>query len=312
MKTVCDTALILNRIKSTIREQQTVHINSIDVVVCQQTLGMSLMEKYPKIDSTVVISDIRNFTQLFEIFQKSDDPRFIHFIEEYYLLGGKLAQLVAEESNEFYLKSAGDGILAIFLDESHVRRAYLYGLLLFQLMEIKCLAFNHENNCSVSFGIGIETGYVQKVSCGTASGIPETYLGSVINHAARIEAKTKDFHRTKLIIGEKLYKRLIKQLFEEEYNHLVRRSAELRKNYEEVVAHHNDMNKLNQNLMLFYLFEHSLKGVDLPLPLFRLSPTLADMHKTSFLNVVKQLTSSPQHYQQVISFITENAGNLPD
>jgi len=66
------------------------------------------------------------------------------------------------------------------------------------------------------------------------------------------------------------------------------------------------MNKLNQNLVLFLIFEHSLKGVDQPMPLFRLSPTLADMRKTSFLTVIKRLTFSPEHYQRVISFINEN------
>jgi class 3 adenylate cyclase len=264
------------------------------------------MKSYPKTDSTVVISDIRNFTHLFEIFQKDDDPGFLRFMEEYYSLGGSLAELVSE-GNGFYLKSAGDGILAIFFGEHHARRAYLYGLLLFQLLEIRCSAFNQQHDCTVSFGIGIETGYVQKVSCGVECGTPETYLGSVINIAARLEAKTKDFHRTKLILGEKVYKRLVQKLFTEEYNHLVERSEALRKNYDEVIAHHNEMNKLNQNLMLFYLFEHSLKGVDQPMPLFRLSPTLADMRKTSFLNVIKCLTFSPEHYQRVVLFIEENS-----
>ena len=264
------------------------------------------MKSYPKVDSTVVISDIRNFTHLFEVFQKNDNSGFLRFMEAYYSLGGTLAELVSE-GNEFHLKSAGDSILIIFLGENHTRRAYLYGLLLFQLMEIRCSAFNLEYDCSVSFGIGIETGYVQKVSCGAEPGIAENYLGSVINISARIESKTKDFHRTKLIIGEKVYKRLVQKLFKEEYNQIAERSSDLRKNYDEVIAHHNDMNKLNQNLVLFYIFEHSLKGVDQPMPLFRLSPTLADMRKTSFLTVIKRLTFSPEHYQRVISFIDESA-----
>jgi class 3 adenylate cyclase len=260
------------------------------------------MKTYSKIDSTVVISDIRNFTQLFEIYQKNDDPGFIQFVEEYYALGGTLAQL-ASDGEKFYLKSAGDGILTIFLGEHHVQSSYLYGLLLFQLLEISCDAFNQRADDNVSFGIGIETGYVQKVSCGVESGASENYLGSVINIAARIEAKTKDFHRTKLIIGEKIYKRLVQNLFEAEYDHLVKRSAILRKDYDEIIAHHNDMNRLNQNLMLFYLFEHSLKGVDQPMPLFRLSPTLADLHKTSFFNVIERLSNSATHYQRIIAFI---------
>ncbi len=262
------------------------------------------MEKYPKIDSTVVISDIRNFTHLFEVFQKNDNDDFLRFMEEYYSLGLKLAGLVSEDKS-FYITTAGDGILAFFFEEHHERLAYLYSLLLYQLMEKACFAFNRKHGCEVSFGVGLETGYVQKVSSTVGSEKIETYLGSVINIAARIEGTTKNFDRTKLIIGEKVYRRLVQNLFEEEYKHLVEKSSSLRQDYDEVIKHHNEMNKLNQDLMLFYIFEHNLKGVDMPLPLFRLSPTLADMDKTSFFDVVKKLAGSRESYKTILSFLEE-------
>lgn len=265
------------------------------------------MVNYPKIDSTVAISDIRNFTYLFEIFQKNDNNGFLGFMEEYYSLGLRIAGLVSEE-NSFYITTAGDGILAFFFEEHHERRAYLYSLLLYQVMEKACSAFTRQHGYEISFGIGAETGYVQKVSSATEFGNLETYLGSVINIAARIEATTKNFHRTKLIIGEKLYSRLIQKLFKEEYQCLVENSAALRKNYDEVIEHHNKMNKLNQDMMLFYVFEHNLKGVDLPLPLFRLSPTLADMRKTSFLDVIGKLAVSREKYNKILSFLEEFSG----
>src|SRR5210317_964293 len=115
------------------------------------------MRKYKKIDATVVVADIRNFTLIFESFQKNDDKRFLEFIEQYYLIGLELAELAATDDN-FYLSSSGDGLLIIFFGPQHEYCAYLYGLLLYQVLEKVCADFNEENACHVSFGIGIESG----------------------------------------------------------------------------------------------------------------------------------------------------------
>lgn len=260
------------------------------------------MKGYKKIDSTVVVVDIRNFTLIFEEFQRSNDSQFLEFIEKYYLINLELAELVSD-NNDFYFSSSGDGLLIIFFGCHHEYCAYLYGLLLFQVLEKICLDFNEKNGCNVSFGIGIEAGYVQKVFSKVENREIKTYLGSVINIASRIENATKNFGRTKLIIGECLYHRLIRGLFMEDYNKIVKNNVVFRKNYEEVIQHHNEMNKLNQNLMLFYIFEHTLKGVAIPLRLFRLSPTLADMSKISFYSIVKKLAISPEKLKRVALFL---------
>lgn len=262
------------------------------------------MKKYKKIDATVVVVDIRNFTLIFETFQKNDNRQFLEFIEKYYLIGLELAELASTDNN-FYLSSSGDGLLIIFFGHQHEYCAYLYGLLLFQVLEKTCLDFNEKNDCQVSFGIGIESGYVQEVSSKVGGREVKTYLGSVINIASRIESATKNFGRTKLIIGEHLYHRLIKNLFMEDYNKIVKNNAVFRKNYEEVIQHHNEMNKLNQNLMLFYIFEHNLKGVSTPLRLFRLSPTLADITKVSFFSIVEKLALSTEKLRKVVFFLRE-------
>lgn len=266
------------------------------------------MEKYPKIDATVVVVDIRNFTLIFEWFQKNNSSEFIEFIEKYYSIGLKLAELTSE-SNDFYLSSAGDGLLVIFFGEHHEYCAYLYGLLLYQLMEKFCCDFNEKMNCGVSFGIGIESGHVQKVFSKVGERDVQTYLGSVINIASRIESVTKSFNRTKLIIGECLYLRLIKKLFLEDYNAIAKNNTIFRKSYDELVQHHNEMNKLNQNLMLFHIFEHTLKGVDLPIRLFRLSPTLADIQKDSFCAISEKLARSPERFAKITLFLKQNGLN---
>jgi hypothetical protein len=46
-----------------------------------------------------------------------------------------------------------------------------------------------------------------------------------------------------------------------------------------------------------------LKGVAIPLRLFRLSPTLADMSKISFYSIVKKLAISPEKLKRVALFL---------
>lgn len=267
------------------------------------------MENYPKIDSTVVVIDIRNFTCIFELFQKDNNKGFLQFIEEYYLIGLTLAKLASNEDN-FYLSSSGDGLLAIFFGANHECCGYLYSLVMYELLEFLCTRFNQKNNSIASFGIGIESGYVQRVISQIEDKKIETYLGSVINTASRIESITKNLSRTKLIVGECLYKTLVKKLFSQEYDSIDIKDYSLMRDYEEIVEYHNEMNKLNQNLMLFHIFEYNLRGVETPLRLFRLSPTLANIHKGSFFNLLKKLASCDEKYLKITSFIKQYISDI--
>jgi|GEM_PF-1287033 len=262
------------------------------------------MDKYRRRQSTVLISDIRNFTAVFESFRKQKCGGFLEFMETYYSLGLKLAALVSGR-RDYFINTSGDGILIIFLDRSHQCRGFLCGLLMYQLMESICRDFNKKWGTGVSFGIGLESGAVHRIIGRNLSRQFVTYLGSVINVASRIENTTKHYHRTKMIIGERLYRELVKNLFHAQYEKIVKQSSRRLKNYHEIVNHHNELNKLTQHLMLFYLFEHSLTGVEESIPLFRLSPTLADIKKDSFYQIVRRLSESPQRYQQIRLFLRE-------
>jgi len=52
------------------------------------------------------------------------------------------------------------------------------------------------------------------------------------------------------------------------------------------------MNKYNQELLLSYIFEHRVKGIDNPIPLFRVSPTLADENKEGIKRVINLLANN--------------------
>lgn len=266
------------------------------------------MKNYPKIDATVVVTDIRNFTCIFELFQKNQNKGFLQFIEEYYQIGLTLAEL-SSDNGHFYLSSAGDGLLTIFFGTDHECCGYLYSLVIYELLEFLCAQFNTHYNSNVSFGIGIESGYVQKIVSKVGDKKIETYLGSVINTASRIESVTKNLSRTKLIVGENLYKILVRKLFNEEYDKIDVVDYSIMRNYNEIVEYHNQMNRLNQNLMLFHIFEYNLRGVETPLRLFRLSPTLANINKHSFFDLLKKLAGSREKYLKIFSAIEKY---LPD
>ena len=250
----------------------------------------------PKINATVSVVDMRNFTFIFEDFQKKGDDSFLDFMEEYYTLGARLARLAAFDDH-IYFNTTGDGFLVIFYGDNHEFSGFLYGLLMFRGLEkIFSRLGRHTDAENASFGMGIETGYVQKVS--SKKHDIETFLGSVVNIAARIETATKNYHRTNMIIGNELYTSLVKRFYPDSYRDLAKRGNKLQTDFDEAISFHNEMNKLSQKLMLFYLFEHTLKGVDAAMPLYRLSPTLAS-NQEKFMEVIQLLCLDNKKFELI-------------
>ncbi len=256
------------------------------------------------IEATVAIVDLRNFTQMYEMYQEKNDDTFSLFLKNYFSIGIHFTK-VASFDKHYYVNTTGDGFIVVFYGKNHPLSGYLYGLLLYKALNKICEAFNRHQPENVSYGIGIESGTVQKVNAGNDEFSIKTFLGSVINHAARIEATTKMFHRTRLIIGNILYTNIVKHLYKEAFDNIVKDSHHLRKDYDSIISHHNEINVLNQKLMLFYIFEHNVKGVEDPLPLFRLSPTLASSEKDRYLTVIKKLAITENKYNEIYHEIKE-------
>ncbi len=250
-----------------------------------------------RINATVAIVDIRNFTPVFENFEKQKDDSFIKYMEEYYLTGHRLANLAAFDKKVFF-KTSGDGYIVIFYGKNHERAGYLFGLLLYKTLIQKCKDFNNTHKTKVLFGMGIETGKVIQV---LSDGL-ENFLGSVINVAARIENSTKLFDNTHLIIGHELYIKLIEILYgKAQKEKVVNRSDSYEDiDYKRVIQLHNELNNLSQKLMLFYLFKHHLKGVEEPTPLYRLSPCLTDFDLSkNFSNVIELLCNNSDKFKKI-------------
>jgi hypothetical protein len=215
-------------------------------------------EKY----GTSVITDIRNFTGIFEQFQNDNSEEFINFLENYYMAQSLFANIV---SDDVHLSSTGDGVLTIFLSENSQREGFAFLLLIHRYLTNMCETFTKRNGIETSFGIGADSGSVWDVGKNMEIKL-DTYVGNVINRSSRIEGNTKNFGNTTAAIGNFLYKNLIKDLYPKAFDIM-----EKSKNYDSLLNKHPDIVLLSKELMLFYIFEMELKNMDKPLPIFRLS-----------------------------------------
>ncbi len=245
-----------------------------------------LKQKY---ESSVLVLDIRNFTSNLIYFEQENNNAFIIFIEKIWRTGFALTKIISGD-NSFYNNSTGDGFISIFFGKDHYKNAYLLGIKLYFFLEEICKTFSKEYNRKVSFGIGIESGIVKKITNAKNENINHTYIGNVINKAARIEAETKSHARAFLLIGNKLNNILVKELFNEDYHQLMKSVKDNPNDTDQINKTIDKMNRLNQYLMLSYIFEHNLKGVDSPVPIFRLSPTLAHFKKQLYNELINKLT----------------------
>lgn len=218
-----------------------------------------------KIDSTVIMSDIRNFTGMFERFQNEENDDFILLIEKYYSKHLLFAELVSDD--KIYLNSTGDGILTIFMGKNHHREGYAFFLIMMKVLSKMFDEFSKKYDIETAFGLGIDCGTIWEVSQKQNNKIIRTYLGSVINRASRIEEKTKEFVTNVLISGN-LYVRLMEDLYPE-LNHELEK---FKNNYDTLLASSSDLKfvVMSKRLMMSYIFKMILKGIKEPLPIFRI------------------------------------------
>jgi hypothetical protein len=239
------------------------------------------------VEGTAVFVDVRNFTSnLNNLFS---DDLYLTLIENIYEKGIELGLEFCSEK-DFYINTTGDGFLAIFLGKDNCIDAYFYSLLLHNCLTT--LFVNYFKNKLVIgnyyFGIGLESGEMKNVITKDSSKVINTYLGNVINIAARLEALSKDHTRSPIIFGPCINELLISKIFGESYSEIMNQ-AKKADNTERAQLLHQKMNMLNSKLLSSYIFEHRLKGVDNSIPVFRVSPTLFDLDKNHFKDLVDLL-----------------------
>jgi len=216
-----------------------------------------------KIHSTAVITDIRNFSETFKNFQNAESTDFLEFLELYYNSQSTLADILSED---YHMSSTGDGILAIFMDEKHHRNGYAYILASHRLLNKLCDNFVGEHApAHISFGMGADSGNVWNIGDNELN----TYVGTVINRAARIEASTKMMAKTTTAVGNSLYKSLIKEFFPKTH-----KDMEKYETYDELLNDNPKAILLSKHFMLQYVMDMPLRGVQKDAPIFRMSDTL--------------------------------------
>lgn len=244
--------------------------------------------KNRKFNSTVVMSDIRNFTSLFEKYQDIENHQYNTLINRYYHAHMEVADIF--DTDTTHLSSTGDGIMSIFHNETHAMTGYAYSIIVYKLLNIIFDKFNkwqddhvHMNILS-GFGIGVDSGTVYNLSMKSKSHSIETSLASAINRAARIEEATKSFGDTNLIIGENTFNILVENLFPEFHNNLELYDH----NYDKLLSDKMSLINICSELKAFFIQKFVLKGISKPLAIFRLSHSMI-MEDEHFYDILVKL-----------------------
>jgi class 3 adenylate cyclase len=178
-------------------------------------------------------------------------------------------------------------------------------------LQQQCTGYNAhqiETTCpQTSFGIGIESGRVSRVRAQSPGdpGYPlvDTYIGPCINVAARAEAMSKLLHRANTIIAQTINTLLCERLFGENYDALIARALDRALVDTERLALHDRMNDLNRRLCLTFIHHHHLRGVEQPMPLFRLANSTIYIGNPRFDALLALLTDDTAHLTDVIDFL---------
>lgn len=236
-------------------------------------------------EASCVFLDVRNFTNL--LAENTHNESFYSLIERIYDEGLIISKKLSG-SKKYYINSTGDGFLVLFFGEYHHVIAYLFSLIIqTRLPKVFESVFNiKKEEGDYWFGIGIESGQVRQVKANYEGDSISTYLGNVINIAARIESLTKDHARAPILFGPSLNENLVSTLYGYSYLDLMN-TAKKEKDRVQAKRMHMQMSDINTKLMSSYIFEHRIKGVKDPIPIFRISPTLVNFDSCDFKSLLE-------------------------
>lgn len=259
-----------------------------------------------KIECTTLFLDVRNFTHLMQF--NENNEKFYQLIKKVYDLGEKFVSSFCK-SEDYYINSTGDGFLCIFFGENNEIKAYLTALLLQKKLEPYFISFkpwNNQQNETINekkegeffFGIGIESGVVEKIH--SEQGNLETYLGNVVNMAARIESLSKEHGRAPVLYGPIFNERIVQKLFNgTSYEELMNTA----KNYgANIQDQYKNMNDINSKLLSSYINEHRIKGAENFVPIFRVSPTQLKANNYE-IRIIKEKAEFKSIYDTYLSLL---------
>ncbi len=288
------------------------HLNTINQTLMTQH---AIRKALPSIEATALVIDLRNFTPNLNSAGCDDAGvnTFCHFLAAFYAkcLDSCLQALPANIRNEppLYISSTGDGMIVIFHDsKQHFIHGYLSALLLHRKLTHACATYNELRTDPAlprtGFGIGIESGTICRVyaEVDNPSGTPvvNTFIGACINTAARAEGVSKQLHRAHTIVCPQLNQLLCQALLNVDYDSLQKASNASDKDDDSRLCALKEMAVHNEQLCMTFMHLHRLRGLDQPLPLYRLSESTAISGNPRYERLLRQLVlEDPDHLAEV-------------
>ncbi len=161
-------------------------------------------------ESTILFSDIRDFTKLTENISPTE---IVSFLNEYF---DKMIE-VAVKYDGIIDKFIGDGMLVVFgipiKIEDHATKALMASI----EMQKEIYSLNEkritEGKFPIKIGIGLHSGTILAGNIGNKRKLQYTVIGDTVNVASRIENLNKQFSSSILMTGE-TYKKLDLNLFD--------------------------------------------------------------------------------------------------
>jgi class 3 adenylate cyclase len=282
-------------------------------------------EVSPPAQGTALLVDLRNFTP--NLNAARPDGRgintFCHFLSRFYALCLDACLVALPRSQRrrplVYISSTGDGVLVVFTDTSHARHGYLAALILNNVLQTLARRYNaaagHLRAPATSFGIGVESGEVCRVQAhrhGEGPPLVDTFIGACINVAARAEATTKLFYQATVIIAETTNELLCRDLFGTSYAAQVARAVDPAGSDGDRLAAQDELTRFNRNLCVQFIQHHNLKGVERPMPLYRVANASARPGNPRFDALIAKLTDGPEQLEDVVRFLNLHAPSSHD
>ncbi len=261
----------------------------------------------PPVPATGVLVDLRNFTPSLNAAGVDDrgTNRFCFTLADFYAATlDQCMRAIAPTEREtpaLSVSSTGDGLLVVFMGPRHFANGLLAAFLLEAGLEATCRRHNAANPAmpTISFGVGVESGVVSRIRAGGGVAGVDTVIGHCVNIAARVEALTKLIASARVIVADSTVERCAEAFFGTTFASL-RAQERAATNDTDRVALQNRMNEINRELCLTYLDRYALKGVEEPMPLYRLDDSATCGGVLRFDRLLEHLVDGdPTHLHQV-------------
>ncbi len=280
-------------------------------LVREPVAAMNAPRVEPPVPATSVLVDLRNFTPNLNAAPRAADGtnQFCYFLAEFYattLEACLLALAPAERSAEaMSVTGTGDGSLVVFLGPRHFANGLLAAHLLTAGLRRCCEGRKDPTGRMppVAFGVGVESGEVSRVRAGTGVASVNTFIGHCVNVAARIEALTKVIADASVMIGDATVERCADAFCGETFADLRARERSAGLDAARIGVQ-DRMNEINRELCLTFLDRYTLKGVDEPLPLYRLDGSATRAGVARFERLLRELVNRDEaHLAEVFAYL---------